>query len=65
MSAYQVIARNFSTRSENRMHSDEMASRYGFRGALVPGIAIYGHNRLPIENNEHAKHLQSNDDGTA
>jgi hypothetical protein len=48
MSAYQVIARNFSTSSENRMHSDEMASRYGFRGALVPGVAIYGHLVKPF-----------------
>ena len=40
MTAYQVVARNFSTSSENRMHSDEMANRYGFQGALVPGVAI-------------------------
>ena len=38
MSAYQVVARNFSTSSENRMHSDEIASRYGFRGALCPAL---------------------------
>ncbi len=48
MSAYQVVARNFSTSSENRMHSDEIASRYGFRGALVPGVAIYGHLVKPF-----------------
>ena len=48
MTAYQVVARNFSTSSENRMHSDEMASRYGFRGALVPGVAIYGHLVKPF-----------------
>ena len=43
MTTHHVVARNFSTHSENRMHSDEMASRYGFQGALVPGVAIYGH----------------------
>ena len=48
MTAYQVVARNFSTSSENRMHSDEMANRYGFQGALVPGVAIYGHLVKPL-----------------
>lgn len=48
MAAYHVVARNFSTDSENRMHSDEMANRYGFQGALVPGVAIYGHLIKPL-----------------
>ena len=48
MTTSTVIARNFSTQSENRMHSDEMASRYGFQGALVPGVAIYGHLVKPL-----------------
>ena len=42
MTTYHVVARNFSTHSENRMHSDELASRYGFRVADVPGVAYYG-----------------------
>ena len=48
MTAYQVTARNFSTSSENRMHSDDVANRYGFKGALVPGVAIYGHLVKPF-----------------
>ena len=48
MTTHHVVARNFSTHSENRMHSDEMASRYGFQGALVPGVAIYGHLIKPL-----------------
>ena len=48
MTTHHVVARNFSTHSENRMHSDEMASRYGFQGALVPGVAIYGHLVKPL-----------------
>lgn len=48
MTNYHVVARNFSTSSENRMHSDEMAARYGFSGALVPGVAIYGHLVKPL-----------------
>ncbi len=43
MSRYAVTARNFSTASENRIHSDEIAKKFGFRGALVPGVAVYGH----------------------
>ncbi len=43
MSSYAVTARNFSTSSENRIHSDEIAKKFGFKGALVPGVAVYGH----------------------
>ncbi len=43
MTHYQVVAQNYSQASENRIHSDEIAKKYGFRGALVPGVAVYGH----------------------
>ena len=45
---YEVVARNFSEASENRIHSDEIAKKYGFRGALVPGVAVYGHLTHPL-----------------
>jgi hypothetical protein len=48
MPAYQVTARNFSTASENRMHSNAVAQSHGFRGALVPGVAVYGHLVQPL-----------------
>lgn len=48
MTAYQVTARSFSTSSENRRHSDEAANRYEFKGALVPGVAVYGHLVKPF-----------------
>ena len=48
MSAYQVVARNFSAAHENKIHSDEIARKYGFRGALVPGVAVYGHLTHPL-----------------
>ena len=47
-SVYEVTARNFSTASENKMHSDEVAQKFGFRGALVPGVAVYGHLTYPL-----------------
>jgi acyl dehydratase len=48
MSTYEVVARNFSTASDNKIHSDEIARRYGFRGALVPGVAVWGHLTHPL-----------------
>ncbi len=48
MSSYEVIARNHSSAHENRIHSDEVAQRYGFKGALVPGVAVYGHLTRPL-----------------
>jgi len=48
MGIRQVIARNYSEASENRIHSDDVARRYGFRGALVPGVAVYGYLTYPL-----------------
>jgi acyl dehydratase len=48
MSNYEVVARNFSAGHENRMHSDEIAQKYGFKGALVPGVAVFGHLTHPL-----------------
>lgn len=48
MGAYTVTARNYSEASENRIHSDDVARRYGFRGALVPGVAVYGYLTHPL-----------------
>ena len=43
MNVYTATARNYSEESENRMHSDAAAQGYGFEGALVPGVAVFGH----------------------
>jgi acyl dehydratase len=48
MGTYQVVARNYSEASENRIHSDDVARRYGFQGALVPGVAVYGYLTHPL-----------------
>jgi acyl dehydratase len=48
MSEHRVIARNFVADSENRIHSDDVARRYGFHGALVAGVAVYGHLTYPL-----------------
>jgi hypothetical protein len=38
-----ITARNPATDSENRIHADEVARRYGFQGGLVPGVIVYGY----------------------
>jgi len=40
---YAIDALNYATDSENRMHNDDTAPKYGFRGGLVPGIGVYGY----------------------
>ncbi len=35
--------RNPDTASENRIHADDVAQRYGFQGGLVPGVTVYGY----------------------
>lgn len=45
---YRVVTRNEASASENRIHSDEIARKYGFTGALVPGVTVYGHMTYPL-----------------
>jgi hypothetical protein len=50
MSLHQPIAVNHSHDSENRIHSDDIARKFGFTGALVPGVAVFGHMTYPLTN---------------
>jgi acyl dehydratase len=45
---YRVEARNTSSNSENKIHDDETARRYGFRGGLVPGVTVYAYLTEPL-----------------
>ncbi|MDX1383656.1 MAG: hypothetical protein R3190_08435 [Thermoanaerobaculia bacterium] len=45
---FRIRAFNYATDSTNRIHSDEGARRYGFRGGLVPGIADYAYMTRPV-----------------
>jgi hypothetical protein len=40
---YQVIAYNTAKASENKIHDDEVARRFGFGGGLVPGVDVYAY----------------------
>lgn len=38
-----ITVRNPAADSENRIHADDVARRYGFQGGLVPGVTVYGY----------------------
>ena len=47
--SYSVEAYNAASASENRIHDDAVARRFGFRGGLVPGVDVYGYmTHLPV-----------------
>jgi acyl dehydratase len=41
--AYRVQACNLSHASENKIHDDDVARRFGFQGGLVPGVEVYAY----------------------
>jgi acyl dehydratase len=45
---YRVKARNVSSTGENKIHDDATARRYGFPGALVPGVMVYAYMTGPL-----------------
>lgn len=44
----KIPAHNDALSSENRIHSDATALRYGFRGALVSGVNVFGYMSQPL-----------------
>ena len=44
---YEVIAKNYGADHANKIHSDEGAAKYGFAGALVPGVGLYAYLTRP------------------
>jgi acyl dehydratase len=48
--AYGVVAFNTATASTNKIHDDEVARQFGFRGGLVPGVDVYAYlTHPPVE----------------
>ena len=45
---YEVRTHNPSAHTENRLHSDDVALAYGFKGALVPGVTVFSHMTQPL-----------------
>src|SRR6202047_2284786 len=47
---YPVEAFNASKDSENKIHDDSVARRFGFGGGLVPGVDVYAYmTHLPVQ----------------
>lgn len=50
LAPYHVVAFNTAKVSENKIHDDEVARKFGFGGGLVPGVDVYAYmTHLPIE----------------
>jgi acyl dehydratase len=49
LEAYRVCAYNTAKQSENKMHDDTVAKRFGFSGGLVPGVDVMAYMmHLPV-----------------
>src|SRR3979490_1507114 len=49
LEAYRVQAYNTAKLSENKMHDDTVAKRFGFNGGLVPGVDVMAYMmHLPV-----------------
>ena len=46
--SYLVRARNAAAASENKIHHDDVARRYGFTAGLVPGVTVYAYMAHPV-----------------
>ena len=47
---YQVSAINTSKASENKIHDDATARRFGFKAGFVPGVNVYAYmTHLPVQ----------------
>ena len=57
---YRTRAVNSVRDSENRIHADDVALRYGFRAGLVAGVTVYGYMTEPIM----ARHPEWAEQGT-
>ena len=47
MQTYRVEAYNTAQESENKIHDDAVAKRFGFTGGLVPGVDVYAYMTQP------------------
>ena len=49
LEAYSVVAYNTARDSENKIHDNAVARRFGFSGGLVPGVDVYAYMaHLPV-----------------
>ncbi|MBI3700771.1 MAG: hypothetical protein HY242_10055 [Afipia sp.] len=49
MQPHRVAAINLARNSENRMHDDTVAKKFGFKGGLVPGVDVFAYmSHMPV-----------------
>ena len=48
MNSLKASALNTAPDSENQIHSDDLAKRYGFKGGLVPGVTVSAYLLHPV-----------------
>ncbi|HEX4947656.1 MAG TPA: MaoC family dehydratase [Blastocatellia bacterium] len=48
LAPYRVVGYNYAEDHDNKIHSDEVASQYGFKGGLVPGVGVYAYLTQPV-----------------
>ena len=44
---HSLVARNDAVESENKIHDDAVARKFGFEGGLVPGVTVFGYLTWP------------------
>jgi len=59
MSTYRISAINDAVSSENRIHSDAVARKFGFSGALVSGVSLFGYLSRPLVADQGAGWLEN------
>lgn len=60
ISDFSILAFNNAQSSENRIHSDEIAAKFGFKGALVSGANLFGYLSQPLVAHYRESWLQTN-----
>ena len=45
--AHSLVAQNDAVESENKIHDDAVARKFGFEGGLVPGVTVFGYLTWP------------------
>jgi hypothetical protein len=48
LAIYRVRAKNTAVDSDNKIHDDAVAAKFGFRGGLVPGVIVYAYMTVPL-----------------
>ncbi len=48
LTSYTVRARNLAVDSDNKIHDNEVAAKFGFSGGLVPGVELFAYAAHPL-----------------